>query len=126
MTSERKAVVEKVLSCKEAFSADLLHSMMLADGFHLSRATVYNTLSILLDSGVVERRDGSWVVSDGRPVHITLTCTGCGRKRGIKDRVIAELLVSRRIKSFVTQGAEVSLTGICAACAGKTAKKPKN
>ena len=40
-----------------ALFVDTLHRMLDADGYHVSRATVYNTMEILVDAGLVRRHN---------------------------------------------------------------------
>ena len=54
-TPERFAVVDKVLSMNDHFYVESLREAMEADGYRVSRATLYNTIQLLLESGLVRR-----------------------------------------------------------------------
>ena len=47
-TPERYAILDKIYSSAAHTDVVALHNAMLADGFRVSRATVYNTLDLLI------------------------------------------------------------------------------
>ena len=54
-TPERYAIMEKVFDTVSHFSIDSLHTLVESDGYHVSRATVYNTIELLIEAGLVRR-----------------------------------------------------------------------
>jgi Fur family ferric uptake transcriptional regulator len=85
ITSERFEVLAQVLKYDEHFDADSLYLQLRAEGSKVSRATVYKTLSLLHECGLVSR----YMFSPGefaqyektidRPCHDHMVCTKCGR-----------------------------------------------
>lgn len=57
MTSQRRAIVESVFSTEEHFTADQLLGWSRARDRSISRATVYRTLPLLTESGLVTEMD---------------------------------------------------------------------
>lgn len=49
-TPERFFILDKVFSSSDHFDIDSLYSNIEQDSFHVSRATVYNTIGLLCDS----------------------------------------------------------------------------
>ena len=47
-TSERFAILDKIYTSSAHVDVMTLHQAMLADGFQVSRSTVYNTLDLLI------------------------------------------------------------------------------
>jgi Fur family ferric uptake transcriptional regulator len=54
-TEERFNILDEIYSQNEHFDVDSLYSHMLSKGFHVSRATVYNTIELLLDCQLITR-----------------------------------------------------------------------
>ena len=54
-TPERYAILDEIYSSKAHFDVDELFVKMKSRNYHVSRATVYNTLDLLVESGLVKR-----------------------------------------------------------------------
>ena len=54
-TEERYAILECICSFPGHFDMCLLHQKLEEMNFHVSRATVYNTVDVLVDSGLIVR-----------------------------------------------------------------------
>lgn len=130
-TPERYAILDKVFSLPEHFFVDTLHRMLDADGYHVSRATVYNTMEILVDAGLVRRHNfGSTPAQYEKVAGITnhhhLVCTQCGKVREVKDAEIDRLLSSKRYTSFHPAYADLYIYGVCSRCARRPRPSAKN
>lgn len=83
-TRERKELILEVLRLKTHFDADSLHDILKSKGSLISRDTVYRTIPLLLECGVVQKS-----VGDGRREyfertsvkghHDHMVCIQCGR-----------------------------------------------
>jgi len=83
-TSERKAIFEEIQTLKKHFDADELYAILQERGLKVSRDTVYRTLPLLLQCGIIQKS-----VGDGRreyfePVgkkghHDHMVCIECGK-----------------------------------------------
>jgi Fur family ferric uptake transcriptional regulator len=84
-TPQRDAIVESVFSTDEHFTADELCERIRHSGIRSSRATVYRTLSLLVEAGLLREIDigGDQTTYDpnflNRPGHNHLVCIDCGR-----------------------------------------------
>ncbi len=120
-TPERFAILEKVMATTSHFSIDALHATLEAEGYHVSRATVYNTIELLLKCGLVRRNTFStqspqYEKNAGLTTHYHLVCSGCGKVREIKDSEIDEMLSSRRFGKFQPAFIDLNVYGLCPSC----------
>lgn len=125
-TPERFMVLDKVMAMDGHFVIDTLHSAIESDGLHVSLGTVYNTIELLVDAGLVRR----YSFGDSRAqyekvtaigsCHHHLVCTQCGSVKEIKDREITRQLQSRRYRAFRPDYFELTIYGICTRCQRKS------
>ncbi|MDA8077427.1 MAG: Fur family transcriptional regulator [Nitrospiraceae bacterium] len=83
MTRERFAVLEEVFSAPSHFDPEQLYARIRASALKASRASVYRTLSLLVESGLVEKvsRSGRGNIYEhtyGRRHHDHMICDVCG------------------------------------------------
>ncbi len=120
-TPERFAILEKVMDMNTHFFIDTLYSALESDGYHVSRATVYNTMELLTDAGLVRRhtfgnQPAQYEKTTGPANHHHLVCTHCGKVREVKDTEIETMLESRRYGNFHPIYADLYIYGICSRC----------
>ena len=90
----------------------------------MSRATVYNTVEVLTDLGLVQELDlgGGVHRYDGNPeFHVHLVCTACGEIQDVEgDRALdaATARVAARV-GFAVQERRLELLGVCRRCAAR-------
>ncbi|MCX8010513.1 MAG: transcriptional repressor [Ignavibacteria bacterium] len=84
ITPERFEILNYALSQKNHFSADELFLIMKNDGSNISRATVYNTLELLNESGLLSKqkflgKESRYERINGVLDHNHLICLNCGK-----------------------------------------------
>lgn len=130
-TPERFALLDKAITMTGHFGADVLYDTMEAAGYHVSRATIYSTLELLVDCGLLNRhRFGSrktcFEVALGS--HFHLVCNVCGRIREIEEERLLHL-ESMALDGFKPTYCSTMVYGICRECSDKINNdnlKPKN
>jgi Fe2+ or Zn2+ uptake regulation protein len=104
-------------------TAEQVHSELTRDVPSLSPATIYATLDLLDELGLVRRvsTPGGVTVFDSRPEqHHHLVCRNCGRMEDLDTNV--ETAAARRAArkaGFRVEHAELQLSGLCRACAAR-------
>lgn len=126
-TPERYAILEKVMDMDSHFLIDTLYSALESDGYHVSRATVYNTMELLVEAGLVRRHIFGTKIAQyekivGPTNHHHLVCSHCGRVRDIKDSALDALIASRHFTRFQPAYVDLSIYGICSKCQQKKRK----
>ena len=124
-THERFAVLDAVLQSQGHFDAEGLYYRMISGGVKISRATVYNTLELLQNCGLVSKyrfaeNASRYEKAFGRPHHHHMVCLECGdiiefvseRLEQVQDEVSHE-------KNFALQSATLQIFGTCAKCRKK-------
>ncbi len=123
-TPERFAILEKVFDMNTHFSIDSLHAALDADGYHVSRATIYNTIELLTKCSLVRRHtfgnhSPQYEKITGLTKHYHLICSRCGKVKEVKDAEIDALLNARRFGKFQPLYADLNIYGLCGACQRK-------
>jgi Fur family ferric uptake transcriptional regulator len=131
-TPERFAILDKIYSSSAHVDVVSLRQTMRADGFQVSRATIYNTLDLLIEAGLVRRIIlGDGVTRYERVVqannHHHLICTRCGKVKEMKAVELVGELLSHKPRSFEPMYYTLYIYGLCSRCAKaeKTAAKEK-
>jgi Fur family ferric uptake transcriptional regulator len=82
-TRERLLLMEEVMRTDGHFDADSLFASLSRRGLKASRATVYNTLDLLVQSGLISRyrfgeNHSRYEKAFGKPRHDHMICLACG------------------------------------------------
>lgn len=121
-TSERFTILDKIYSSSAHVEVVALHNAMLSDGYRVSIATVYNTLNLLVEAGLVRRVTlGDGVARYERITatnnHHHLICTRCGKVKEMKAVELVGDLLSRKPRSFEPAYFTLYIYGLCSRCA---------
>ena len=117
-TPERFALLDKAITLKGHFGADVLYDLMEVSGYHVSRATIYSTLDLLVDCGLLTRhlfgsRKTSFEVALGSHYH--LVCTACGKIREIEEEQLT-YLERMDLDGFQPTYCSTNVYGVCKEC----------
>ena len=129
-TPERFAILEKVFSTDAHFYVDVLHEAMELEGYHVSLSTVYATVQLLIDAGLVRRHQFpnqpaqyERVLQGVTENHHHLVCTSCGRVKAVKDPELADRISSLRYPTFRTEFFSLYVYGLCSRCQKRQRKE---
>jgi len=84
LTGERMAILELIFRTSQHFDAEMLHADLKAQGGDISRATVYRTLDLLVQSGLVRKNSlgsshANYEAARGNEHHDHLICLNCNQ-----------------------------------------------
>lgn len=121
LTEPRRVLVRHIFSSHKHFDADELVADLTREGLRVSRATVYRTLRLLVDAGLLRElrltNRTAYEHDFGYPSHDHLHCTECNtviefnneEVRRLREAVSAE-------HGFRATGHRFLITGTCPAC----------
>ena len=120
MTSQRRAIIDAVFSTEEHFTAEQLLEWSRARDKSVSRATVYRTLPLLTESGLVREMDfgKDYKFYDPNyaehPNHNHLICNDCDKIVEFESDRIEKLEseISQRL-GFSLKAQRLQITGSC-------------
>lgn len=83
-TYERKTICEEVIQLREHFDADSLYDRFKKAGLRISRDTVYRTIPLLLEGGVIQKSVGNgkrefFERTTEKGHHDHMVCIVCGK-----------------------------------------------
>ncbi len=121
-TPERFAVLDAIYSIKGHFGIDeLYHQMTDQERFRVSRATLYNTIILLIDAKLVIKHQfgntSQYEKSYNMETHHHLICTECGKVSEVHEERLQKLIGETRFPKFQMSHYSLYIYGICNKCA---------
>ena len=120
MTGQRRAIIETVFSTEEHFTAEQLLEWSRRRDKSVSRATVYRTLPLLTESGLVREMDFGKEHKfydpnyAEHPRHNHIICQDCGKIVEFESEKIehVEIEISRRL-GYAVKSHRLQITATC-------------
>ena len=131
LTAPRRRILETVLAVRGHFTAEEILEKMRGSGFRGSKATLYRTLQVLVETGVIEPREFErgplrYEMTAGRDHHDHMICTACGTVHEFVDDEIERLQEEACEEfGFKMQGHSHRIFGLCARCVAR-GREPKS
>lgn len=122
-TTERYAILNRIMAINGHFTVEQLQKMIELDGFRVSRSTVYNTVELLMDAKMLRRHVFEGMQAQYEHImlpHTHLICTVCGKVKEVKDTNFAAFMNARRFNAFNTDHYSLYVYGTCSTCARKS------
>ena len=122
-------ILDRLQTMPGHFTAEELWLSLVRRGPRVSRATVYRTLEMLVDRGVLQRvqldeRGAKYEVIQGRPQHAHLYCLGCAKLMDYRLPTLARLPERvRRTRGFEVAHLLLRICGYCESCRARNSSR---
>ena len=129
-TAERNAIFMAVCQNEDPFTLEMIWQHLEDSNFHVSRASVYNTMELLLDANIVVRHQFAGAIVKyelkyiAEQYHYTI-CTRCNTVRKIKNDKLKRLFSDYKIPKFTLEHYSLQFYGLCSKCKFRLAQEEK-
>ena len=129
-TLERYTILRAVYGIHGHFTLEDLSAKLINEmNFHVSRATLYNTLNLFMALRLVIRHrfqgTTKYEACYDNNSHCHQICTMCGKVMEVKSPEIIAAVENMATKRFRKDGFSLYIYGICSVCQGALTRKSK-
>ena len=120
-TPERYAILDTIYSIDGHFDIDMLYSRMMdQENFRVSRATLYNTIILLINARLVIKHQfgtsSQYEKSYNRETHHHQICTQCGRVTEFQNEELQHAIENTKLSRFQLSHYSLYIYGVCSKC----------
>ena len=129
-TPERYTILDAVYSINGHVSLDEVGDKLVNEyNFPVSRATLYNTLRLLMELRLVVRHryqaTTKYEACYDNNSHCHQICTMCGKVTEVKALQVAKVVSSMHTRGFHKDGFTLYVYGICSSCQAKLRRRQR-
>ena len=125
LTSPRRVILDTIFTYHRHFNVDALYDVIRKDHQNVSRATIYRTMPLLVESGLIKQSlrcqsKDHYEHIHGHDDHLHLLCIKCGDIIEVDSTEIDETLARlANLKKFKLHDFNLGAKGICEVCQKK-------
>ena len=125
LTGPRRAILATIFNYHRHFNVDELYEVIRRDHHNVSRATIYRTMPLLVESGLIKQSlrcqsKDHYEHILGHNNHLHLICVQCGRIIEVESREIdAGIAGLAADKNFILNDYSLGAKGLCEKCSRK-------
>ena len=122
LTRERRIVLEEVARTSNHFDPEELHFTLRERGAKVSRASIYRTIPLLVEAGIIEKvqntdKHAHYELTLGRNHHDHMLCTSCGKVIEFYSKELEQLQDKLcEAEGFSGLAHTLEIKGLCAKC----------
>lgn len=129
-TMERYAILHHICMIQGHFDVEMLRKRLDEENFHVSRASIYNTMMLLLDARLIVRHQFTYQTVEyelqaAAESHHHAFCIYCGAVKEIKETHLSKRLTQLRITKFTYEYHSLYIYGMCSKCKFRLSRKQK-
>lgn len=128
-TPERFAILEAAYGFDRYFSIDELDEVLCKDNFPVSRATLYNTIKLLMRIKLISATklpEGVRYKAGFTGNGCFTVCTVCGKMSEITAPEIGKAFMDIHVKRFRKENFSFCIYGICSSCQASLTRQSRN
>lgn len=122
ITPERISILEVISKQNKVFTIEDLRERMSKEAFPVAVATLYNTVELLLDAGLLQplrlpdMPSTLYRINAGEKSHVYMICEQCGSVRENKEKELTRYINKYDFSEFEPRSFSLSISGICRKC----------
>ncbi|MDR2810951.1 MAG: transcriptional repressor [Tannerellaceae bacterium] len=127
-TEERYTILDEICAFSGHFDIYMLHQKLKDTKYHVSKATLYNTLEVLTDAGIVIRHQfnsqlAQYELRKKAEIHMHFVCTHCHSVSEVKNPPFLQGSINALKNRFTPEYFSLCVYGMCGKCRNKEQKK---
>ena len=108
----------------------LYHYMENEGHFRVSRATLYNTIILLMDANLIIKHQfgtsSQYERAYKNETHHHMICTECGKVTEFQDESLKQAIANTKLKKFTATHYSLYIYGVCSKCTWAKRRKKKS
>lgn len=120
-TPERFAILAQIYQLESHFDVETLYEMMTLSGYRVSRATVYNTVDLLVECHLIRKHQfGTAMAHYGKTTDVTdhfhIICTSCNHLEEVHDESLHAFIKEKQFENYRIDNFNLYMYGLCQNC----------